>query len=161
MNHKKRLSRHKMKIKIELPSKKEILARGIPVKVAREGELWSKKQLGKYANNQGIYIIHHGGSIKYVGRTDKPTQALIKYSQFGERLRREFHAKASQKRHIYKKLEQLEVPPHIKVSFFPLDKMREIILGENLHDRGRVAVLEQALIHVYKPKFQESEWKVD
>ena len=109
-------------MEIELPSKEEILAGGIAIQVAREGELWSKKQLGEHAKEQGVYVIHHGGAIKYVGRTDKPTMALITYAEFGERLRREFHAKASQRRHIYPKLEQLQVPPTIKVSFFSLSR---------------------------------------
>lgn len=148
-----------MKIEIELPSKAEILAGGIAIRVAKEGESWSKTQLGGYAKEQGVYVIHHGGAIKYVGRTDKPATGRIVYSEFGERLRREFHARASQRLHIYPKLEKLPVPPEIKVSFFLLSRIREIVRGEILDDRGRAAILEQALIHVYNPEFQESEWK--
>lgn len=107
--------------------------------------------MGEHARGSGVYIIHHGGSIKYVG------QAIG--LSFAERLRREFHEKAAQGVHNYPKLAQLTVPPEIKVTLFPLVRVREIVHARDgkLDDKGRVAILEQAMIHVYRPQFQIQE----
>jgi hypothetical protein len=153
-----------MEIRLRLPSIDEILNKGMPVEIAREGKSWSKKQLGEYANEQGVYVIHHAGSIKYIGRAVKHPGWKGSYGNFGERLRREFHETASRGRHIYPKLAKLDTKEHeIKVTLFPLHEIKKIVLdeglGEGLDDRGRAAILEQALIHVYRPEFQESEWK--
>ena len=74
---------------------------------------------------------------------------------FGMRLRREFQETASQRRHIYPKLEALRVPPDIMVYFFPAEEIRGLVsvTSETLTDAQRIAIFETALIQVYRPEF--------
>jgi len=139
-----------VKIEVEIPQKEQVLQSGLVVRVARRGESWSEKQLGRYAKEQGVYVICHDDSIKYVGKTDGPTMS------FGMRLRREFQETASQRRHIYPRLAGLPVPPHIRVCFLDFTKLRALVQahGIALDDVGRTAILEQALMHAYDPDFQ-------
>lgn len=139
-----------VKIQVQIPSKKKVLAGGSPVPLAPKGVKWSENSLGRYAKDQGVYVIHHGGKIKYVGKTDGPTMS------FGVRLRREFQETAAQGRHIYPKLEALRVPPDIRVCFFPVEKVRSLVSASHVQwgDTQRTAVLEVVLIQVYKPEFQ-------
>lgn len=139
-----------MKVHIQIPSKERILTCSQVVRLAPKGHSWSKDQLGEYAKDKGVYMIHHGGLIAYVGKTDGPTMT------FGARLRREFQETASGRRHIYPKLERLVTPPQILVSFLTLPDVQDLVRSEEvmLDDFAKVAILEQALIQVYKPKFQ-------
>ena len=140
-----------MRIEIEIPLKEEVLQVGENVRVAPNGESWSGKQLGEHARDSGVYIIHHGGSIKYVGQAFGLS--------FAERLRREFHERAALGGHIYPKLAKLTVPPEIKVTLFPLSKVGELVTAREgkLDNRGRAAIFEQAMIHAYRPEFQIQE----
>lgn len=139
-----------VKIEVEIPGKDKVLAGGYSVPLARKGDTWSGKSLGHYAKDKGVYIIHHAGTVKYVGKTDRPSMS------FGMRLRREFQETASQRRHIYPKLEALKVPPEIKVYFFTSEEIRGLVSGTSipLTDMQRIAIFETALVQVYEPEFQ-------
>jgi len=52
-----------MTITINVPAKAEILKRSIPVKVAKDGESWSEKQLGDYAKKPGVYEVSSDSRI--------------------------------------------------------------------------------------------------
>lgn len=139
-----------MKVEVRVPEIDHVLAQGLIVPLARQGIRWEAACLGSHAKDQGVYVIHHNGKIKYVGKTDGRTM------HFSMRLRREFQHTASQERHIYPKLEALEVPPDIMVSLLPVEAIRNYILadGVGLTDRGLTAICEAVLIDAYKPEFQ-------
>jgi hypothetical protein len=138
------------RVLVEIPAIESVLANGCSVPVAREGESWSTGCLGGCANLKGVYVIHHSGRVKYVGKTEKGAMS------FGMRLRREFTEKGSSRRHIYPKLEALLAPPEIKVCMFPLDDVRKRIstTGFDLSDSDIVEVFEIALKGAYRPEFQ-------
>jgi hypothetical protein len=106
--------------------------------------------IGEYAKRQGCYVIHRGGSILYVGKTDGSTMT------FGMRLRREFQETASQGRHIYPKLAAFTVPPEIQASFLSFPQIRDLVCCEetDLDDLSKIAIVEQTLIQIYEPEFQ-------
>ncbi len=123
---------------------------GYSVPLARKGDTWSEESLGQFAKDQGVYVIHHDGVVKYVGKTDGPSMS------FGMRLRREFQETASQRRHIYPKLEALKVPPDIKGYFFPAERIRSLVSADvtTMTDTQRIEIFEVVLAQVYKPEFQ-------
>ncbi|MGH9515829.1 MAG: hypothetical protein ACRD3P_09165 [Terriglobales bacterium] len=107
----------------------------------------------KNAKETGVYVIHHAGNIKYVGKTDSPTMS------FGARLRREFQEGASGGRHNYPKLAALTIPPEILVSFFSAKAVGELVKmeGFTLSGFGKIRILEIALTHTYNPEFQRHD----
>lgn len=139
-----------MRVEVCVPEKAGVLAQGLPVPLAKKGTKWANTLLGSYTKDRGVYVIHHEGEIKYVGKTDRPGM------DFGTRLRREFQETASQRRHIYPKLEALKVPPNIMVSFFPVEVINSFVSadGINLTNKGLIAIFEAVLIEAYKPVFQ-------
>lgn len=141
-----------MKIEVHIPPEEKVLTSGYTVPLARKGTRWSQDLLGPHANDQGVYVIHHAGTVKYVGKTDGPSMS------FGIRLRREFQETASQRRHIYPKLELLKVPPDIKVFFFTGEEIRSFVTAEDapLTDTQRIAIFETALSQMYDPEFQRN-----
>lgn len=98
----------------------------------------------------GVYVIHHAGDIKYVGKTNGPAMSL------GMRLRREFQESASGGKHIYPKLASLVAPPSIMVSFFPAAAIQELIQvsGMKLGSVQIIEIFEAVLIQAYEPAFQ-------
>ena len=139
-------------IKIEVPSLAELLQNGVEVKVAPQGIKWSDQQFLEYAKEKGVYIIYHGGAVKYIGKTDGPSM------YFAKRLRREFSESASQNKHNYPKLRNLVTPPPIMVYFITSKEIRKLITSQSveLSDENRNAIFEQVLIQVYKPEFQKT-----
>jgi hypothetical protein len=97
-----------------------------------------------------FYVIHHGGAIKYVGKTGSPGMS------FGMRLRREFQQTASSDRHIYPKLALLTVPPDIMVSFFSGKHIEKLVSAEGMTLNGfeKIEIFETAAIHACQPDFQ-------
>jgi hypothetical protein len=140
----------RMNIMIEVPPREEALSGGCSVPVSRAGVGWSESCLGSAAKEQGVYVIHHSRRIKYVGKTDGPTMS------FGMRLRREFQESASQRRHIYPRLEALLVPPEIRVFFFFAERIRTMVSSSDvaLDDNQRIAILETVLTQLWRPDFQ-------
>lgn len=97
-----------------------------------------------------MYIIHHAGKVKYVGKTDRASMS------FGMRRRREFQESASGGRHIFPKLAALSVPPDLGVSLLPASAIRRLVTltGTALTDAQLIPIYEAVLIQVYKPEFQ-------
>ena len=142
-----------MKIEIEIPIREQLLEKKFPVPIAKRGTAWSEKCLGSYAKKQGVYLIHHAGELKYVGKTDSPTMT------FGIRLRREFQESASQGKHVYPKLEKLTVPPPIEVSFLSSQEVRGVMKSDSgtLTDTQCVSILETVLVALWEPEFQRAD----
>jgi hypothetical protein len=106
--------------------------------------------LGEKAKETGVYVIHHAGLIKYVGKTNAPTMS------FGMRLRREFQESASGGKHPYPRLAALAVPPEIMVTLFPGSDLKRLVRpsGMTLGSLEAIEIFETALIQVYDPEFQ-------
>lgn len=130
-----------MKVEVQVPPKDEVLAGGCSVPLARKGATWSQNSLGPLAKDQGVHVIHHSRTVRYVGKTDGLSMS------FGMRLRREFQETASKRRHIYPKLEALKVPPDTKVYLFPTDEIRSLVsaAGATLTDTQCIAIFETVL----------------
>jgi len=144
-----------MKLEVDIPAKETILTAGYPVRVARRGERWSERCLGASCKEQGVYVIHHNGTIKYIGKTDGPQMS------FGMRLRREFQESASQGKHIFPLLAALSVPPEVFVFVFPAERIRDAVRldGVKLSDFRRIQIFETVLIQLYEPEFQQHHTK--
>jgi len=57
-----------MRVEIEIPVKEQTVRDGCQVPVADKGVTWNQSCLGKKAKEMGVYVIHHEGRIKYVGK---------------------------------------------------------------------------------------------
>ncbi len=139
-----------MRLTIDIPEPQEAMSHACPVPLAVRGIRWSESCLGQNAKETGVYVIHHSGVIKYVGKTDAPSMS------YGMRLRREFQETASSGKHNYPKLALLALPPEIMVSFFSSKAIDTLVKTEGLtlNAWGKVEVFETALIHAYDPEFQ-------
>lgn len=144
-----------MRIEIKIPPVEQVVQKGKIVKVAMKGKRWSQNQLGEYAWEKGVYIIHHNKKVKYVGTAFGRTTEMT----FGKRLRREFQETADKQKFIFPKLAKL-CPPNIKVTFFPLAKLREFVRahGLKLNNYTRAILVERAMIRAYRPSFQKEDW---
>lgn len=139
-----------MRIEIDLPEAEEVLAHGCPVPLARGEEPWSTACLGKMARGHGVYVIHHAGKIKYVGKTDGPAMS------FGRRLRAEFRQKSSRDKHIFPKLSTLKVPPEIRAHFYTDTEIKERIkTTRELSSFQLIGIFETAMIFHLNPEFQD------
>lgn len=139
-----------MKLYITVPNKKHVLKTGLPVLLAPKGKSWHENCLRDFKKKRGVYVIHHRGQIKYVGKT------AGKSMSFGMRLRRHFQEKAAGK-HTYPRLKKLIVPPEIKVSFFPIEDIRKMISPPGGNDEQLIALLEAVLIKECDPDFQKKK----
>lgn len=139
-----------MRIEFSVPSPHDLLRSLRNVPIARRGQSWSESCLGPDGKKQGVYVIHHGEKIIYVGKTDGDSMT------FGVRLRREFQESASGGRHIYPKLAALQTPPEIGVCLLPANAIREMVSLHDLEvpDLALVPICEAVLIAAYKPLFQ-------
>ena len=139
-----------MQLEIEIPTKEQIVCDGCPVPLAGKGARWKESCVGEKAKEIGVYVIHHAGDIKYVGKTDSPGMS------FGKRLRREFQQAASGDKHLYPKLVSLVVPPEIMVSFFSASDVQKFVhpTGVTLGSFEVIEIFETVLIQVYQPEFQ-------
>lgn len=139
-----------MKLTITVLPQSDLLSTACSVRVARRGESWSESCLGAGGKDQGVYVIHHAGKIKYVGKTDGASMS------FGMRLRREFQESAAASRHIFPKLAALSVPPNISVYLLSANAIRKLISVEGLAltDTQLIPIYEAVLIQTYRPEFQ-------
>ena len=64
------------KISVLVPSVGEVLSAGVAVPIALRGDSWPASVLGENAKDYGVYVIHHGGAIKYVGKADGPSMTF-------------------------------------------------------------------------------------
>jgi len=136
-----------MQLTINVPIKADIINGGFVVSVAKEGESWSKSQLGHYADKSGVYIHHSNGKILYVG---KATTGNL--GNFGERLRREFQSTSSSKSSLY----QLLASQQQSIKTFLLD-LEDIDMMVNpgpmqLSQIRKALIMEQTLIGLYEPE---------
>ena len=117
--------------------------KGVPCSVSDQGRTWKESCLGERAKETGVYVIHHGGAIKYVGKTGSPSMS------YGMRLRREFQETASSGKHIYPKLALLTVTPDIMVSFFSGKDIEKLVCAEgmSLTSFEKIEIFETAAIH--------------
>jgi len=144
-----------MRLTIDIPDPQQAISQACAVPLAIKGVTWKESCLGKQAKESGVYVIHHGGAIKYVGKTGSPGMS------FGMRLRREFQQTASSDRHIYPKLALLTVPPDIMVSFFSGKDIEKLVSAEGMTLNGfeKIEIFETAAIHAYQPDFQRHHEK--
>ncbi len=145
-----------VRVEVAAPPAEDLLKSLCDVPIARLGEKWSELCLGPEGKKQGVYVIHHGERIVYVGKTDGPSMT------FGVRLRREFQQSASSGRHIFPKLEALTTPPTIKVCLLPASVLRGMVTvsGTTLSDVELIPICEVVFIAVYKPEFQRDSKRV-
>jgi len=139
-----------MRVEIDIPPKEKTVLSGCQVALARKGVVWRESCLGEKAKETGVYVIHHGGTIKYVGKTDGPSMS------FGIRLRREFSEGASSGKHVFPKLASLAVPPPIMVSLFSSIEVQDFVHASDLSlsSYQAIEVFETVLIQAYRPEFQ-------
>lgn len=144
-----------MRLTIDIPDPQQAISQACPVPLAIKGVTWKESCLGERAKETGVYVIHHGGAIKYVGKTGSPAMS------FGMRLRREFQQAASSDKHIYPKLALLTVPPDIMVSFFSGKDIEKLVIteGVSLTSFEKIEIFETAVIHAYHPDFQRHHEK--
>jgi len=134
-------------VKLRAPKRRYVLEQGIQLRVARPGESWEKKQLGRYADKRGVYVHHDGQHILYVGNTTKGD-----YGTFGERFRRECQQKASGNSSLYRLLLSRKSPVHTYLlDYRALDRL--VDSGPLKLTKPRKAlIMEQLLIGAFKPK---------
>src|ERR1700685_2369760 len=139
-----------VRLTIDIPDPQKAMSRPCPVPLAIKGVRWKESCLGERAKETGVYVIHYGGTIKYVGKTGSPSMS------YGMRLRREFQETASSGKHIYPKLASLTVPPDIMVSFFSGEDIEKLVSAEGmtLNSFEKIEIFEIAAIHAYRPDFQ-------
>lgn len=143
------MRKNSMEIKINIPDKSSMIKDGINVAISPRGVSWFQSVLGNKAKEKGVYVIHHVGAIKYVGKTNGAKMT------FGIRLRRHFQETAAGK-HTYPRLAQLVTPPEIKVTIYSLEEICKLT-SHNLNSPIRIQLIpifESALIAAYKPEFQ-------
>lgn len=137
-----------MKIEITIPTLEEVLRLGFDVPVAPRGTKWKSSRLRSGANLTGVYVIHHGGGVKYIGKTNAPRMS------FARRVREHFCEASGG--HIYSKVAALSVPPVVRVSLFSLDAIDKLV---KVHDGyfgplQKSEVFETAMIMALNPIFQ-------
>jgi len=139
-----------MRVEIEIPPKDLTISSGCEIALAGKGVTWKESCIGAKVKETGVYVIHHGGRIKYVGKTNGPSMS------FGMRLRREFQESASGGKHLYPQLASLTVPPAIMVSLFSSTEVQQLVRAPDLNLSGyqAVEIFETVLIHTYCPDFQ-------
>src|SRR4051812_10809985 len=125
-------------IKVSVPPPHNLLSSLCDVAIAKRGVSWSERCLGADGKKQGVYVIHHGDTIIYVGKTNGRSMT------FGVRLRREFQESASGGRHIYPKLAALKTPPALAVCLLPTAVLRGMVIakGTSLNDAELILVCE-------------------
>lgn len=141
-----------MSFTIKIPTLQTILEKGLPVALAPRGSSWSELPLGNARGEIGVYVIHHGGVIKYVGKTNGNKMS------FGMRLRRHFQETATGE-HTYPRLAKINTPPEIQVSLFGLNEIIEFVSFEKEIKAPWLAevipLFESALIVALEPEFQD------
>lgn len=137
-----------MNILIQRPTKKEIIQKGIPLKVVADNERWSQNCLGDYAKKSGVYIHHLQDESLYVGQTSKSA----KWGNFHVRLRRECQPKAASYSDLYKLL--FQHAKQVRTTLYHFDEIKEMFSGsvkEKLSPERMTLILEQFMIAVYNP----------
>lgn len=141
-----------MRFAITTPSRTAVVRRGVAVSVAPNGTSWSEQSLGDARSEVGVYVIHHNGEVKYVGKTSG------RKMNFGIRLRRHFQERAASA-HTYPRLAAIRTPPEIKVSLYDLQEIRTFVsysgMGRATDRNNTIQLFEAALIISLRPEFQQ------
>ena len=134
-------------MKINLPTKEELLSKGIVIPLASKGEGWSKKSVGEFSRRSGVYVHYCDGEIIYVGKTTSG-----KRGTFGDRMRRQFHETSASNDYLHKFIKEHELC--VRTRFLDLEEVDSIVNGEevNLSRERKALILEQVLIGQYEPK---------
>ncbi len=136
-----------MQVKLQIPTKAQILSGGFVVSVAKRGEPWSKAQLGDYANRRGVYVHHCKGLILYVGKATEGD-----FGTSGERLRREFQEPAAGN----SRLHQLLYSQAGEIRTYCLDLQDLDMMVDQgsmtLTQERKALIMEQVLIGIYDPE---------
>jgi hypothetical protein len=137
-----------MKVKTLL--KEEIISKSIAVPIAPKDIRWSKKSLGEFANESGIYFHSFEDKIIYIGKATSGT-----YGTFGERMRRELHETSSSNNNLHRDLKAFS--PDLKTSFLTLDNISDldeefIKLYRALPKERKALAAEQILIGHFNPE---------
>lgn len=97
-----------------------------------------------------MYVLHHGGRIRYVGKTDGAKM------DFATRLRREFQESAAQGKHIYPYLRLLDDALPICAHLIPIEEIKALVQSDiDLRDIDLIRLFELCLIGALRPDFQE------
>ena len=135
-----------MRVTLQIPTKAQILSGGFAVHVAKQGESWSKTQLGAYADLCGVYVHHCNGSILYIGKTTSGS-----FGTFGERFRREFQELASGNSNLH----QLLSSQAGEIRAYCLDLQDLDMMVDqgpmSLTKERKALIMEQVLIGIYEP----------
>jgi excinuclease UvrABC nuclease subunit len=134
-------------MRIDLPSKEELISGGIVIPLAPKGDSWSKKSLGVFSKKSGVYIHYCDREIIYVGQTTSGRRGT-----FGDRMRREFHETSASNDYLHRFIkEHVEC---VKTRFLDLDEIDKIVIAESitLTPQRKALILEQILIGQYEPK---------
>ena len=134
-------------MRIDLPSKEELISGGIVIPLAPKGDSWSKKSLGVFSKKSGVYIHYCDGEIIYVGQT-----TLGKRGTFGDRMRREFHETSASNDYLHRFIK--EHVDCVKTRFLDLDEIDKIVITDTitLTPQRKALILEQILIGQYEPR---------
>lgn len=135
-----------MELKLQVPTRAQIVNAGFVVSTAVDGAAWVKSQLGDYATRRGVYVHHCLGKILYVGKTTEG-----EYGTFGERLRREFQTKAAGNSALHQLL--CSQPGEIRTYLLDLDDVDMMVDPGpmQLTKERKAMILEQVLIGLYQP----------
>ena len=134
-------------MKVNLPTKEELLSKGIVIPLAPRGEGWSKKFLGIFSKRSGVYIHYCDDEIVYIGQT-----TMGKRGTFGDTMRREFHETSASNDYLHRFIKEHQ--DCVKTRFLDLEEIDKIVdSGEiELTPQRKALILEQILIGQYKPK---------
>jgi hypothetical protein len=134
-------------MKINLPTKEELLSKGIVIPLASKGEGWSKKSIGEFSKKSGVYVHYCDDEIVYIGQT-----TMGRRGNFGDRMRREFHETTASNDYLHRFIK--EHVNCVRTRFLDLQEIDKIVdSGEiELTPQRKALILEQILIGQYRPK---------
>ena len=134
-------------MRVNLPTKEELISGGIVIPLAPRGVSWSKKSLGDFRKQSGGYIHSCNQELIYVGQTTSGRRGT-----FVDRMRREFHETSASNDYLHRFIkEHLEC---VKTRFLDLDEIDKIVITETIEltPQRKALILEQILIGQYEPK---------
>jgi hypothetical protein len=118
---------------------------GFVVPVAARGTSWLSSCLEDHGNRSGVYVLHSGGEVLYVGKTTDGD-----HGNFADRLRRHFHGPSASNSRTHRLLAAQAEP--IRAYLLDLDAIDALVTTDGALTRKRKAlVMEQVLIGLLTP----------
>jgi len=114
-------------MRIDLPSKEQLISGGIVIPLAPKGDSWSKKSLQGFSKKSGVYIHYCDDEIIYVGQTTSG-----KRGTFGDRMRREFHETSASNDYLHRFIK--EHVDCVKTRFLDLDEIDKTLAINRFKD---------------------------